>query len=363
MNNNGYKIAIIGAGPSGGILGAFLSRAGNNVTLVDVWKDHLSAIAEKGFIIEGVKKLNVAFSESSLKLSISELKEFEPDLVFIAVKTPILKRVVKDLKEIISKSALVISYQNGIGTEDFLAENFGAERSFRVIINYAGNLISPGKVKMTFFNPPNYLGSVSPNQQDKAKEMAKLISDSGLSTKFQKNILTAEWKKGILNSSLSGLCAVTHMTMKEAMQFPNTRNIVSNLIQEGIDVANSLGIEFNTYFHEECMNYLMKGGHHKPSMLIDVESRTPTEVEFLNLKIVEIAEKQKVKVPYNNSIKSIIEAIDFLNGKDRQYITENVELLGFEQRCLTCSHVKDCIDAFTYCPLHGHVFPFKVNGK
>lgn len=360
---NGYKIAIIGAGPSGGILGAFLSKAGHNVTLVDVWKEHLNAIAERGFIIEGVEKITVPFNESNLKMSISELKELNPDLVFIAVKTPILKRVVNDLEDTISKNALIISYQNGIGTEDYLSEIFGPERSFRVIINYAGNMISPGKVKMTFFNPPNYIGSVSPSQSDKAEEIAKLISDSGLSTVFQKNILIPEWKKGILNSSLSGLCAVTHMTMKEAMQFPNTRNIVSNLIQEGIDVANSLGIEFNDNFHEECMSYLMKGGHHKPSMLIDVENRSATEVEFLNLKIVEIADKQNVNVPYNNSIKSIIEALDFLNDKDRKYISENVESMGFAKRCLSCSYVKDCIDAFTYCPLHGHAFPSKVSGK
>jgi 2-dehydropantoate 2-reductase len=363
LETHGYNIAIIGAGPSGGILGAYLTNAGNNVTLVDVWKDHIHAIEKDGFIIEGVDNFEAKFNANNLKLSISDLKVIDPEIVFIAVKTPILKRVVNDLKNVISKKTLIVSYQNGIGTEDYLAENFSEERCFRVIINYAGNVISPGKVEMTFFNPPNYLGSVSPNQHQKGKEIAKLISDSGLSTKFQKNILPAEWKKGILNSSLSGLCAVTHMTMREAMQFPNTRNIVSNLIQEGIDVANAIGIEFNANFHEECMRYLMKGGHHKPSMLIDIENRTLTEVEFLNLKIVEIAEKQNVLVPYNNSIKSIIEALDFLNDKDRQYITEKVELLGFEQRCLTCSYVKDCIDAFTYCPLHGHVFPFKVSGK
>ncbi|MHA2102892.1 MAG: ketopantoate reductase family protein [Candidatus Hodarchaeales archaeon] len=362
MNSNGYKIAIIGAGPSGGILGAYLSKAGFDVTLVDVWKKHMKAISKKGLRINGHKKLKAKFNSSKLKLTTKDLKTDVPDIIFIAVKTPVLKRVVEDLKEIIKEDTLIVSYQNGIGTEDYIADQFNPEIIFRVIINYAGGIIKPGRIDMTFFNSPNYIGSVSPKQHDKAKLIAGILTESGLDTEFQESILPAEWKKGILNSSLSGLCAVTRMTMSEAMQFPNTENLVSNLIKEGIAVANTLGIEFNPDFHDQCMDYLRKGGHHKPSMLIDIENRALSEVEFLNMKIVEVAKENGIDVPYNDSVKSIIEALDFLNGKDRKYISENVKLMGFDKKCLTCSYVKDCIDAFSYCPLHGHAFTHKITG-
>lgn len=363
MKENGYKIAIIGAGPSGGILGAHLAKTGNHVILVDVWKKHIKAISKKGLKISGFKKLKAKFNTTDLKLSIKDLKTDIPDIIFIAVKTPILKRVLEDLKEIVTKETLLISHQNGLGTEDYIASQFDPEQVFRVIINYAGGIKKPGRIEMTFFNPPNYIGSFSSNQHEKAKILARIMTKSGLDTEFKESILPAEWKKGILNSSLSGLCAVTRMTMREAMQFPNTENIVSNLIKEGIEVANSIGIEFDSDFHEQCMNYLRKGGHHKPSMLVDIENRALSEVEFLNMKIVEVAKDNGVNVPYNDSIKSIIEALDFLNGMDRKYIKENVELMGFDKKCITCSYVKDCIDTFTYCPLHGHTLTNKVSGN
>ena len=56
MLNEDFNVAIVGAGPSGGILGAFLSQKGIEVTLVDIWKDHIEAIRQNGLQIEGVSK-------------------------------------------------------------------------------------------------------------------------------------------------------------------------------------------------------------------------------------------------------------------------------------------------------------------
>jgi 2-dehydropantoate 2-reductase len=347
-----YKVAIIGAGPSGGILGAYLAQKDVDVTLVDIWKAHMKAIQKDGLQISGASTLVGEFDASNLKTSITELKD--PDLVFIAVKTSLLERVASDLKKVVSDNTLVVSHQNGIGTEDYLAEVFGEDKAFRFVINYAGNILEPGKIDMTFFNPPNYIGSVSPDNSSITRSIAEMITNSGLTTEFQGNILPAVWKKAILNAALGGICAVTHMTMREAMDFQDTYDVVSSIIKEGVVVANAIGIAFDATFYDSAIAYLSKGGHHKPSTLCDVEARRPTEVDRLNAKIAEVGKKNSIATPYNDSVAAVIRALDIVNDKKNKIIAEGISNLGLEATCRECDVIESCVSSFKYCPYIGN---------
>ena len=221
-------------------------------------------------------------------------------------------------------------------------------------------MVRPGIIKMTFFTPPNYLGSLTNINSEKGLAIAELFSRAGLPTEFDQNYLQSVWKKAILNSSLSGLCAVTHMTMKEAMAFNDTHDMVENLVKEGINVGTGLGISFEESFFEHCMNYLSNGGNHKPSMLYDLENRLQTEVEFLNQKIVENGRVFGIPTPYNEAVTSIIKGLDFINERTRIYIKEKAKAMGMHVRCNSCKYVLDCIDTLTYCPIDGQLIPTKA---
>ncbi|MFW9991085.1 MAG: ketopantoate reductase family protein [Candidatus Odinarchaeota archaeon] len=355
MNMENLKIAIIGAGPSGGILGAYLARKNIDVTLVDVWKSHMEAIQKKGLEITGVENFIAKFDSDNLKLSISDLKDYKLDIVFIAVKTPFLPRVAEDLKQVISDKTFVVSHQNGIGTDEYLASVFGKERALRFVINYAGNMIGPGKIDMTFFNPPNDFGAQSTDNNAVAREIADLISKTGLTTVLQEDIQPAVWKKAILNAALAGLCAITQMTMREAMDFEDTSVIVSHLIKEGIAVAEALGYSYGPGFHDGAIAYLSKGGHHKPSMLIDIESRRPSEVAFLNEKIVDVGREKGIPTPYNESVTSVIKALDIVNKKRNDVISEGMKKLGLKATCRECAVIEACITSFKFCPYLGEL--------
>ena len=310
MTDQKQNVAIIGAGPSGGILGSFLVRKNVEVTLVDIWKAHMEAIQKYGLQVIGASTITTQFDEDHLKLSISDLKDTDVNLVIISVKTPYLERVVQDLKQVLSDDTNVVSHQNGFGTELVLAKAFGEERAFRNVINYAGNVLRPGIIDMTFFNPPNYVGAYSPKSQDKAREIAELISSPEFSTKFVDNIQPEVWKKVILNAALAPVCAITGQTMREAMDFVDTNKIASEIIKEGISVTKALGISFGEDFHEICMGYLSKGGHHKPSMLIDIENRSPTEIAFINGKIVEVGKQYNIPTPYNEATVTYVKGLE-----------------------------------------------------
>ena len=110
----------------------------------------------------------------------------------------------------------------------------------------------------------------------------------------------------ILNAALSGLCAVSHRTMKEVMSFPGTRDIVVGIIDESIQVAKKENIEIRDGFRDNGISYLKNAGHHKPSMLIDIENGVRTEVDQLNGKIVEYGKKHGIKTPLNQVVTSLI---------------------------------------------------------
>ncbi len=305
-NYSGLKISIIGAGPSGGILATYLAKNGEYVILVDILKNRIDAIRKNGLTISGFVEMHSEIPH--LCYSISELAPYKPDVLFIAVKTSALRKVIEEIQKIWHPGMKVISYQNGLDNELLLAETFGSENVLRVVINYAGNVVGDANIEMTFFNKPNFVGIVSEHAKNFATRIVNLMTEAELGTEFTENIKWHTWKKTILNSSMSPLCALTEMTMHEALGFPETRILVEEALKEGILVAKADGYDYGADFFDTCMVYLSKGGHHKPSMCADLENRCLTEIDFLNKKIIEYGEKYNIPTPYNLALTHLIKA-------------------------------------------------------
>jgi 2-dehydropantoate 2-reductase len=301
-----YNFGIIGMGPIGSIMATHLAKVGHNVTLVDILKDHLDEIKRSGLILTGFKEMKVSFPGESICYSIDEMRGRNVNVVFISVKASILPKVLPVLKKVSRPGTTFISLQNGLDAEDFIADVFGKENTLRIVVNYAGSLIDNGKVKMSFFNAPNYIGMIDPSAEEKAKKLAEVITAADLETAFTKKIKKYEWEKTILNTALSPVCALTRRTMKQMMEFEETRDLVEAILREGIEVAEANGIYFESGFFEHCIGYLDKAGHHKTSMHVDIERGSPTEIGFINDKIVKYGKLKGIPTPYNSTIVSLI---------------------------------------------------------
>ncbi len=299
---------IIGVGPVGSILAGHLAKHGRRVILVDILKNHLDTIKSKGLKIAGVTQFDIKIGD--VCYSIPELKDHSVDAIFISVKASILPRILSDIKAATKPGTYAISFQNGLDNEMLIAKQFGNERTLRAVVNYAGNILGDGHVDMTFFNKPNYIGTISKEANDYAKHIADVLTSCGLDTQFTEHIRKYTWEKTILNAGMSALCAVTKQTMRDAMDLGYTREIVEGLVNEGIQVASASGYDFGPDFFNFCMDYLGKAGRHKPSMLIDVENERPTEIDFLNGKIVEYGRNLNVHTPFNQTIVALVKAIE-----------------------------------------------------
>jgi 2-dehydropantoate 2-reductase len=301
------KIGIIGAGPVGSIMAAYLARNGQDVFLADIKEELIAAIEVGGITVTGVgDNFNVRLKGTGYFAA--SLERFHPEWIFIAVKFNFLESLLEEIKLFVKKGQKFLVVQNGIDNEDGVAEVFGKNNVFRFVINYAGMIDEPGTVRMSFFNRPNYIGGLSEKQEPHAKEIAEVITEAGLETVCVPDIKKYEWKKTILNAGLMPVCASTGLTMKEAMGLEETRFLCEKILTESIQVARNLGYEYEENFLENALSYLSKAGHHKPSTSLDLEAGNP--IEYIFQPIIDYGKKTGFPTPYLESLTKIVRALE-----------------------------------------------------
>lgn len=303
------KIAIVGAGPVGGILGAYLARAGHYVVLCDVQKPHLDTIKERGLSITGFTEMTARCER--VAYGISELSSFPGvDTIVIATKASIMPHIVPELEKINRPGMRFISCQNGLGNEEFLAEAFDPRNVLRIVVNYAGSQMGDGNIHMSFFNPPNYIGAVTAEGEALARRLAEMATEAELETRFTTDVKKYEWEKTILNAALNPVCALTRKPMRDMMDLEFTELLTEELLREGVAVAEAAGIELDDGFLESGIQYLKKAGYHRTSMHQDILRRAPTEIDWINRQIVEWGRTCGVETPYNFAITALIKGLE-----------------------------------------------------
>jgi 2-dehydropantoate 2-reductase len=316
------KIAIIGVGPIGGILGAHLVCAGRYVVLCDVLKDHLNVIRERGLRITGVAEMTAQCER--VACGISELPGFPAvDTIVISTKASVLPRIVPEIAQVARPGTWFISCQNGLGNEEFLAETFGSDNVLRIVVNYGGRQMGDGHLWMSFFNPPNYIGALTAKGEPLACRMAEIMTAAGLKTQFTTEIKKHVWEKVILNTALNPVCALTRKPMKDMMDLEATKWLAEELLREGIEVAKADGVTFDEGFLERGIQYLKKTGYHRTSMHQDILRKVPTEIDWLSGKVVERGRALGVKTPYNLTLVALIKGVEIKSGAPEEHELAN----------------------------------------
>ncbi len=303
-----FRVGVIGLGPVGATLAVHLQEAGASVVLCEMSSRVTDAVKKSGLTLTHVIDKHADFSRTCN--SIRAMGESELDLAIIAVKTPHLKKVMEQLAEIDSTRLHVMCAQNGIDTELEAARVLGEDRTLRMVVNYAGNMSSPNTVHVSFFNPPNYLAALTPHAEPVAARVADMLTSTGLETKIPKDIQDQVWEKAILNAALSAVCAITRRTMKEIMDSQENVELVEAIIDESIRVAEMEKVELDRKFRRFCIRYLKNAGHHRTSMLIDLENGQPTEIDHLNGKIVSYGRKHCLPTPLNQMVTALVHTLE-----------------------------------------------------
>jgi 2-dehydropantoate 2-reductase len=306
---NKIKIGIVGLGPVGMILADSFQKAGCDVALCERNSVKHNKIKSDGIFLENVIQSHSKFDK--VYRSIIEFLDLDLDYLVFALKTYQVQDTLEEAAQLITEKLTIVSSQNGIDVEELLIPTFSESRVLRMVVNYAGNMVTPNRVKVTFFTPPNYIGSINDAKTHEAETFANLLNSVGMTTKpvdsFE--LLKRSWEKTILNSSLSALCGVGRLTMAEAMNDPDTVELIEQIINEAVKVAETEKIRFPDDFIRQCMRYLNKGGDHFPSLALDLINNRETEIEYFNGKIVEYGRKHYVRTSLNLSFTNMVKAM------------------------------------------------------
>lgn len=303
-----HNIALVGVGATGTVLAAALLGKYPETVLVG-----RNPSADATLLAQGIRVSGVINYQSQVRKYISQVRDlnnFNLDLIFLATKTFHLEQVLKELEDVYRPGLKIISTQNGLGTEDLIASKFGEDSVLRMSLNYGASLQGIGDAETAFFNPPNHLGGLVPQNSDLAVDIATMLTEGGLETDFVDDIKFYVWKKMIMKCTMASICAVTNKTIKDALDFPSTREVADACFQEAIAVAKAMGYDFGPDYLKQALAYLAKVGVHRDSMCIDIDNKAPTEIDFLAAKIVEYARQKGVATPFYIAITNMVKAIE-----------------------------------------------------
>jgi 2-dehydropantoate 2-reductase len=305
---NPQTFAVVGAGPVGCIVAAFLAKGGYDVILCDVIKDLLEPALDPGIIIEGAESLQQKVSKTII--NIDELATHKPDVVIITVKAHALPLIASAIEGFQHDGMYVVSWQNGIDTELELSKILGRGPVMRAVVNYGCGLVGPAHVNIPFHHPPHYIQELDPASHPAAGAIAEAFSKCGLQTEHTDQIISMVWRKAVLNSCMNPVCAVTGLTMSRAMNDPIVYQTVDNLVKECLKVARANEINVGWDFYPHAMEYMGTAGDHKPSMLMDIEANRRTEIDFMNGKFVEYGNQAGIDTPFNHTLWTLVKGLE-----------------------------------------------------
>ncbi len=301
------KFAVVGAGPVGCIVAAFLAKGGFDVTLCDVQTSLLEPTLDPGIILTGADNFQARVAKTTT--SIDTLADDPPDVVIVTVKATALPIITSALEAFVTEGRYVVSWQNGIDTELVLAERLGKKQVMRAVVNYGCILDGPARVKLAFHHRPHYLQELDPDSRRAALGICQALTDSGLDTQHTDQIRNMVWTKTVNNSCMNPVCAVTGKTMFEVINDPIVFSLVESLLKEGVRVARANELMLGPDYYIDCLDYIKGAGHHTPSMLQDVEASRPTEIDYINGKIIEYGERAGVATPFNTTMRSLVKGL------------------------------------------------------
>jgi 2-dehydropantoate 2-reductase len=300
------KIVVMGSGAIGSLYGGFLSTVeGNDVILVGR-NPHISAIRANGLIIRGV------MGERVFRLDAEDDASHvsEADLVLLTTKTYDTLSAIIAARHLIDKGAYILIIQNGIGTEELVADALHSTRVLRATTCMGALKTKPGVVTATGCGLTE-LGSRYPENQEFINRMTTMLETCGFSVRSSSNIEGVVWTKTLVNCGINPVGALTGLTNGEVYKNPELRNLVVQLIEEAVKIVKALGVELTT---DNPVRYALgtakATGNNVNSMLQDIMAHKRTEIDSITGEIIRLGKELGIETPSNDIVYALIKAIE-----------------------------------------------------
>jgi 2-dehydropantoate 2-reductase len=320
------RVAILGCGAMGTVMGAFMIKNGCKVDFIDNYEEHVNALNEKGAHIIGT----VDFTVPVTAITPNQIEGIY-DVVFLFTKQTANEVVLPHLLPHLDENSTVCTLQNGV-PEPFVAEYVGEKRTVGGTVLWSATFSAPGVSELTqdvsnldhFFE----IGEIDGKITHRIQKIAEILNHMG--TAFvSSNLMATRWAKLVNNACMSGMSAVCGCTFGEVLKNEKARACVSYLGHEVKVCCEASGYEMPTLafryspdllsikdqeqFNESQQMFIdmysvVLGG--KASMLQDLEKGRISEVPMINGFVTETGKKYGIPTPYNDTVVKVIRKIE-----------------------------------------------------
>ena len=315
------KIAIIGAGAIGGLVGVKLALAGEDVTFL-VRGANLAAIRDNGMKL--IEHDGTELVTRNVRATNDYTEAGVQDVVILALKAQQVEAVVADLPKLFGPATTVITMQNGIpfwyfqkhGGEhaDRIVESVDpggvisaaipAERIIGCVVYPASELIAPGVVR--HIEGERFpLGEIDGTTSPRVQALSEVFAKAGFKAPVLEDIRSEIWLKLWGNLTFNPISALSHSTLVDICQFPLTRELATAMMQEAQAVAAKLGITFRIPLEKRIAG-AEKVGKHKTSMLQDIEAGRGPEIDALVGSVIELGRLTGTPTPHIDTVYALV---------------------------------------------------------
>lgn len=301
------RIAVLGAGGVGGYFGGILARSGNKVALL-ARGEHLDAVREKGLEVrtpEGAFTVRVAAESDPEALG-------PVDLAIVAVKTYSLDEIAPAAAILARKGADILPLLNGVDAADrLIRDGVPAERVLGGLTQISAARVAPGVIERRSSFHSVTVGERSGGPSERSERIAAVFREAGATAKASAEINVDLWRKFAFIASMAAACGLSRTSVGPIREKPLGRLMIERLIHEAVAVGQGLGVALTREDETRILGFADSlAPSLKPSLLLDLESGGPTEIDDLSGAVSRLGRKAGVETPVHDVATAVLGTVE-----------------------------------------------------
>ena len=314
------RYAIYGAGSLGTVLGAYITKNGGKIDLVNRNRAHVDALNANGAHVTGTVEMHVPVNAIT-----PDQMEGEYDVILLLTKQLHNREVVTFLSDHLAADGVIVTLQNGL-PEPGIAEIVGKSHTMGCTVEWGATMSAPGECTLT--SDPDSLSfhmgrmeGITDAQFARVKSLLELMCP----VYEEPNLLGARWSKLLINATFSGLGTVIGGTFGDVSASADACRVAIRCIKECIDTGRAAGATFapvqgkditKLFYYKSAFKRTLatllipiamkKHRAIEPSMLQDIKKGKPCEIDAINGIVCEQGRKYGVPTPINDRIVQIV---------------------------------------------------------
>lgn len=298
------KIAIVGTGAMGSVYAGLLGRAGHEVWAIDVWQEHLDAIASTGLHVTGASGDYVV---DTIQVGRTPTEAGPCDLWVIGTKAHDVETVAAMIAPLLRPDDVVMAFQNGLFAGERVAKQLPESHIILGIAEGFGSFLpEPGHVHHEGMRLIR-IGEMHGGMTDRVQRIEQAWRAAGFNTKAFADVNRMIWEKFLCNVTLSAPTAVFDVPVGKLMANPEAWKVALGCAAEAARLAAARGVTFS---FDDPLQYVTDFAatipNTSPSMRLDHMARRRSEVDVINGQVVELSRELGFEAPYNETLCAVL---------------------------------------------------------